>query len=129
MKTPFEDAANVIPYRPAPPLAHPPESFWELYERIAPVAVAYRKGGRYYVQEFNSSRRLLKTLWRLGREQIEIRGLMSGLGSASPRSTAALNCYLVHLFSQQTLRQLRAGQLHRFTWHEMQRTVPIEWRR
>lgn len=103
-----------------------PQSAFEDYFRIDPVAIAYRKGGRIYVSEFNHSGKLLKALHRLGRQKIPLRGLISGRGAASTESLAALNCYLEHSFARQSLARVRL-HLHRYAWHDLQRAVPVVW--
>lgn len=102
-------------------------SNFEEYRKIQPVAIAYKKGARIFVSEFQDARKLLKELWRLGRAKIDLRGVISGRGALDAQNLARLNVYLQHHFSRQSLNSLRAGQLHRYTWHEMQRAVPLAW--
>ena len=119
-------------FKPAPapqPIANLGESVWELYDRIEPVAIIYGSGRRRFLNEFNSSRRLLRQLWKLGRARVTIRGMICGAGAIDRLHLAALNCYLQHRFARQSLNALRAGQLHRFTWYKMQETVPLIWHR
>lgn len=104
-----------------------PESTWELYDRIEPCAIIYGTGRRMFCQEFNSSRRLLKQLWRIGRGRLRIRGAVTRNGAVPHSHLAAWNCYLEHQFSAQSLNSLRAGKLHRFTWYAMQEAVPLVW--
>ncbi len=105
----------------------PGETFREMYDAIRPVAIVYGTGRRLYVSEFTSARRLLRELWRIGRHRLRIRGAISELGALSPRNIAAFNCYLEHSFGTQSLNNLRAGRLHRFTWYKMQREIPLTW--
>lgn len=115
---------------PAPqPIATLSKSVWELYDRIEPVAIIYGSGRRRFLNEFNSSRRLLRQLWKLGRARVTVRGAICTLGALDPLHLAALNCYLQHCFARQSLNALRAGQLHRFTWYKMQETIPLAWHR
>ena len=99
----------------------------ETYDRISPVAIVYGTGRRLYVSEFTSARRLLRELWRIGRNRLKIRGAISEMGSISPHNLGAFNCYLEHSFAAQSLNSLRAGQLHRFTWYKIQTAVPLVW--
>lgn len=106
-----------------------PESAFELCERISPVALIYGRGSRLFVSEHNSSRRLLKELWRLGRKRTPVRGMICQLGALDRESVRALNCFLEHRFGRNSLNSLRAGKLHRWCWYEMQRDCSLRWRR
>ena len=114
---------------PPQPIATFGESVWELYDRIEPVAIIYGSGRRRFLNEFKSSRRLLRQLWKLGRGRVTVRGAICALGALDPLHLAALNCYLQHGFARQSLNALRSGQLHRFTWYKLQETVPLIWHR
>lgn len=106
-----------------------PGTVWENYERIDPVALIYGNGKRLEVAEYNSANRLLKELWRIGRLRLRIRGMISQQGSVPPLHLAALNCYLEHQHSAQSLDALREKGLHRFNWYALQRAVPLIWTR
>ena len=49
------------------------------------------------------------------------------MGSLDRVNLAALNVYLQHNFSRQSLKALRSGKLHRYTWHDLQHAVPLTW--
>ena len=109
------------------PITDDRDSAFNLTEKIAPVAIVYGGGVKLFVTEANSSRRLLKELWRLGRKGIRIRGMISEAGAADRASLDALNAYLFHFYGRQSLNSLRSGQLHRLCWHDLQRAVALRW--
>lgn len=108
------------------PITLPSESTFELYQRIAPVAILYGGGPRFFVSEFQASNRLLKELWRLGRKKIDVRGMISTCGALDRASVRALNCYLQHCYGQKSLAQVRC-KCHRFAWYELQREIALRW--
>ncbi len=108
--------------------AAPAESAFELYDRIEPVAIVWGSR-RLFVTEYQSARRLLLQLWKLGRAQERIRGMICAAGAVPSPHLAALNCFLQHSFSAQSMKALRAGQLHRFTWSDLRHKVPIVFHR
>lgn len=128
-RPPGADGRRVLPLtntRPAElaPMENIHDTAFERCERIEPVAILYG-GKRLYVSEFNSSRRLLKELRRLGRQKIRVRGMISGRGALDRSSLRALNCYLE--FTQWHGINGRAWGLHRFAWHDLQREVALRW--
>ena len=103
------------------------DSTFELWERIDPVAILYGSGGRLFVSEYNHSRRLLKELWRLGKERIRVRGMISTLGALDRSSVRALNCYLEHCYATNSWRYMASGNTHRHAWYDLQRAVALRW--
>lgn len=104
----------------------PVESAFELYDRIEPVALVYRAGRRTVVEEFNSAKRLLRSLHRIGRYRRELRGMISDQGALTRESLAALNVYLCHCYGRQSLNRARCA-FHRFTWAGMRRKLGLCW--
>lgn len=119
-------STNLFERRREPEIG-PRLSSFEEYRKINPVALAYKRGGRIYICEFQDAGKLLKELWRLGRAKIDLRGVISICGSLDAQNLAAFNVYLQHSFAKQSLNALRAGKLHRYTWHDLQREIPLCW--
>lgn len=111
-----------------PDFIGPRLSSFEEYRKIHPVALAYKRGARIFVCEYQDAAKLLRELWRLGRAKIEIRGVISICGSLDGWNLARLNVYLQHKFARQSLNSLRAGKLHKHTWHDLQREIPLCWK-
>lgn len=131
LDTVTEITATAVPDALAPAVVVPPgpNSFWELYERIDPVAVCWRASdGRLRFSEQNSARRLLKELREIGAEGVTIVGVISDCGALDRSSLRALNCYLRHVLAVQSERQM-SGRYHRFTWYELQRAIGFRWLR
>lgn len=103
------------------------ETIWELWHRIEPVAIVYGGGRRLHVTEHNSAPRLMRELWRLGRRRVRIRGVISEKGSLSRLSVCALNLYLRHYYSVQSLNALRVAGVHRLAWYDLQREIAVSW--
>lgn len=99
---------------------------FETVERIDPVALIYG-GGKLYVGEFQSSRHLLKELWRIGRKKIQVRGMISTVGALDRSSLRALNCYLHHCYSKQSAKAIRSGRTHRHAWYALQEAAKLRW--
>lgn len=101
---------------------------WELWIRIEPVAILYGgRGGRMHVTEHNSAARLLRELYRLGREDIPIRGALSGAGALDRSSIRALNAYLRHCYAAAPWRTRSLDGLHRLAWYKIQRECALVW--
>lgn len=104
-----------------------PESAHELYMRISPVSVTFGHGTDLTDKTFTSANHLLKEFHRLGRERIPLRFVMSGNRVLDDSSRWALNAYLEFVYGRKSLNQLRAGNLHRFAWRDIQRKVGLRW--
>lgn len=97
------------------------------YFKIGAVAIVFGAGARFNVSEFNSSRNLLRELWRLGRKRIPLRGMISELGALDRASLRALNVYLEHYYGRQSYASAQADGLHRYRWRDMQAEVRMRW--
>lgn len=102
------------------------ESTFELYLRIEPVALVWAAGRRMRCAEYQSAQLLLKSLHRLGRERIDLRGVFCRRGVLCRSSLAALNAFLQHDYGRQSLKSVRC-RLHRFEWADLQRKVGLRW--
>ncbi len=113
--------------RPEPlPVRDIHDTTFSRVEQIASIGIAYG-GSRLFVSEFNSSRRLLMELWRLGRKRIRVRAMISVHGALDRSSLRALNCYLEHCYGQISCRTMRSGTTHRHAWYDLQRAVGFRW--
>jgi hypothetical protein len=101
-----------------------PDSAFRIAEEFSPVAIAY---GSLHVSEHNSSRRLLKELWRLGKRGVRVRGVISSRGALDSRSLAALNVYLLHVYGRKSRVQWVASGVHRHAWYDLQRRIGFRW--
>jgi hypothetical protein len=102
-------------------------SAFDLYQRISPVTLTIEQSGRLLVHTFTNATELLKQLHYAGRNRIPLRKLTSECGTLSHASLGALNCYLALYYGKKSLDSIRAGELHRFTWHEIQQTTALRW--
>ncbi len=73
---------------------------------------------RLEVWETNSATKLLRKLRELGRDRVQICGMISEHGALSVSSIRALNAYLTHHGARGT---------HRFAWYDLQRDVALKW--
>ena len=100
-------------------------SAFERVEKIGSVVFFYGRQ-RMNVFESNSSRRLLRELWKCGRKKITVRGVICSRGALSRSSVRALNVFLQCC---STLRGVNApfAFSHRHAWLDLQREIDARW--
>jgi hypothetical protein len=102
---------------------------FQSYFRTESVALIYGTSRRLYADEHNHAGRLLKTLDRLGKEGIPIRGMIRGRTTLTHSSLRALNLYLRHCNGLTAFRRGHPHHkpLHRHGWHDLQTLLALRW--
>lgn len=94
-------------------------------EQIESVVIFFGRK-RLNVFESNSSRRLLRELWKCGRKRIKVRGVICARGALSRQSLRALNVFLDCCSNLRGVRSPFAFS-HRHSWYDLQREIDARW--
>lgn len=113
----------------APALPAAPDETFRVLMEIPAVVLIYGNSRRLFADEHNHAGRLMRTLDKIGREGIELRGAICGRTCLDRSSVRALNLYLRHGRCLQAFRRasVRHSYTHRFAWAELQALLNLRW--